>query len=101
MGMKWDPMICPECQEPIAHTWEKLDGKAELEGNPKEGFEWGGYTDVMWDGQETHRDQDGKELVGCDNYHEWWAKRLEEESVEDQVNAKLQAVADALEDMKP
>ena len=72
--MKFDPWKCPECGDPAEGTVEMLVGLAELNFNEDGEAEYGGYTEMWWDGQTTVLDDNGRATLRCPQGHEWLAK---------------------------
>ena len=66
--------VCPECGEPPEGTVELLTGLAELMDLGNGRFDYGGYTQVDWNGQRTLRRR-GKVRLQCPNLHRWWSVR--------------------------
>jgi hypothetical protein len=71
--MRFAPHKCPECGKEAKGTIETLQALAFLTFTDEEGTaEYEGYTDVIWDTQQTVV-KDGKVTLQCPNGHEWEA----------------------------
>ncbi len=76
--MKWENMVCPECGEGPVGTIEVLYGVASFEPQNEDGsFDYFGETDIWWDSQKTLQ-VEGRDVLTCNNHHEWESKRIEE-----------------------
>jgi len=75
--MKWDIEKCPTCGEEVSGTLETVHGQALVTKQDDGSFEYSGQTRVFWDGQETLQ-KDGKDVLMCENGHEWTSTRIED-----------------------
>jgi len=84
-GMRFDPNVCPTCGGRARGTMETLPGLAEFDVNDDGSYEYGGYTEVFWDGQVTDKDDEGRVtlICGTDDAHEWQAERVMGKARED------------------
>lgn len=71
--MKITPCKCPECGGDIRGTVDQVPGIALLTDLGGGDFEYAGETEVFWDGQTPETDADGRQLVQCENSHEFYA----------------------------
>lgn len=77
---------CPECDSPARGTVETLPACAEFELGSDGTPEYSGFTEALWDEQETKRDSDGRVELLCGNSHRWFSK-LEEIQTQAGVSA--------------
>jgi len=76
--MEFNPCKCPDCGEVAVGTIEVLHGRADLIQLDDGSFEYGGETEVFWDGQMSVRDKKGRVQMTCDKGHEWFAVRKDD-----------------------
>lgn len=81
MGMRFDPPTCPECGEEPQGTLETLPGCATFRRLKDGTCEYGGSTEVFWDGQMTNLDKEGRVELLCkgDGAHDWFARKTEDD----------------------
>jgi hypothetical protein len=75
--MRWDIEKCPTCGEEVSGTLETVQGQALVTKQDDGSFEYSGQTRMFWDGQETLQ-KDGKDVLMCQNGHEWTSTRIED-----------------------
>ena len=68
-----DPGRCPECGERARWITQTLYALAELEGGPRNRYDYAGSSEPLWDTMETHRDEAGAVELQCVNGHLWRA----------------------------
>lgn len=59
--MHFKEPVCPDCGLVATGTLDRIEGIAEFLGDPdpREGFDYSGSTEVLWDTQETQTDPAG------------------------------------------
>lgn len=73
--MQFEIPQCPECKGDIGGTLETTPGVAQIYRDEDGNYEYGGYTEMNWDGQTTIEDKDGRVTAVCSACdHEWQTK---------------------------
>ena len=63
---KLKPIKCPKCHGTNVGTLDILEGIALVNGVNKDGtFDYVGFTQVIWEGQERQYDAHGRVLMAC------------------------------------
>ena len=75
--LKIENLYCPECKLPARGTVETLPACAEFEHGSDGTPEYSGYTETLWNEQETKRDNHGRVELICDNSHRWFSQMEE------------------------
>ena len=73
--MKLNPDRCPECDEQVRGTAERMTGISFLQEDEEGNYEYNGSTETFDDDQESVFDMRGDILLLCPNYHEWYARQ--------------------------
>ena len=68
---------CPVCKSPPIGTVEMLSACAQFDHNSDGTVEYSGFTETLWDEQETNTDSEGRVELMCDNSHRWFSKMAE------------------------
>lgn len=72
------PKRCPSCRADWSSLRQVLYGDANLQGDPKAGYDFAGDTTVDWNSQEDAVDAKGRVLATCANGHDHRVKVREE-----------------------
>ena len=73
--MRFSTPNCPECNEQVRGTFDRIPGIAELAKTEDGDFHYAGGTDVWWDDQHPVCDETGtKASLICPNGHRWFSE---------------------------
>lgn len=75
--LKIETANCPECNSPARGTVEALPACAEFERASDGTTEYTGYTEPLWEEQQSVRDRFGRVQLICGNGHSWFSKMEE------------------------
>lgn len=77
--MRFDPLHCPECGELARGTCDLIPALGLLLIHADGSAEYEGETKVLWDGQYTDTDEEGRVTLACPEGHLWPATMSEGE----------------------